>query len=49
MPQYRDAFSRERVDGEVLQGLNEEALKELGVESQLDRTKLLKVISDGQY
>lgn len=49
MPQYRDAFSKEWVDGEVFQDLDEEALKELGVESQLDRIKLLKVISNGHY
>ena len=48
LPQYREAFSREWVDGEVFKDLDEEALQELGVASKLHRMKLMKVIT-GSY
>ena len=48
LPQYREAFSKEWVDGEVFKDLDEEALQELGVASKLHRLKLMKVIT-GAY
>ena len=46
MPQYKDAFSREWVDGEVFKELDEQALEnDLGVTSKLHRIKLMKVIT----
>ena len=45
LPQYKEAFSKEQVDGEVFNELDEEVLKELGVASRLHRLKLRKVIS----
>ena len=49
MTQYKDAFSREWVDGEVFKELDEESLKnDLGVTSRVHRIKLMKVISTGQ-
>ena len=47
MTKYQDAFSREGIDGEVFQELDEAALRELGVTSGLDRIRLMNVISKG--
>ena len=44
--QYKDAFSRESVDGAVLLELDEEVLTcELGVKSKIHCVKLMKLIS----
>ena len=49
MSQYKEAFSKEWVDGEVFSELDEHALEnDLGVTSKLHRIKLMKVIT-GAY
>ena len=45
LPQYKEAFSKEWVDGEIFKDLDEEALQELGVASKVHRIKLMKVIT----
>ncbi len=45
MPQYKEAFSKEWVDGEVFKELDDETLEELGVTSKLHRLKLRNVIT----
>ncbi len=45
MPQYKESFSKEWVDGEVFKELDNETLEELGVTSKLHRLKLRNVIT----
>lgn len=45
MPQYKDAFKQEMVDGEILLEIDEVVLEqELGMKSKLHRLRLLKYI-----
>lgn len=44
LSQYKEAFRRERVDGELLLEMNDNDLQaDLGVQSRLHRIRLLKV------
>ncbi len=44
LSQYKEAFNRERIDGELLTELDEcDMQEELGVHSRLHRLRLLKV------
>ena len=47
MSQYKEAFSREWVNGKVFMELDDDSLETLGVTSKLHRNKLLKMISTG--
>ena len=45
LPQYKEAFSREAIDGELFAVLDDETLaNELGVASRIHRVRLLKLI-----
>ncbi len=44
LPQYKESFAREAVDGEVFMFLDEDILcHELGVNSRLHRVRLMKM------
>lgn len=46
LPQYMEAFKRERVSGDIMLELGDEVLKDdLGVDCKLHRLRLMKVIS----
>ena len=46
LSQYKEAFEREWVDGEVLLELDDEVLQhELGVSIKIHRIRLMKIIS----
>ena len=46
LSQYKEAFEREQVDGEVLLELDDEMLQhELGVNFKIHRLRLMKIIS----
>ena len=46
LQQYKAAFEREHIDGEILQELTEEILEgELGVASKLHRIRIMKLAS----
>ena len=46
LPEYREAFLKERVDGQVLLQLTEEVLStELGVDSKLHRIRIMNIIA----
>ena len=46
LKQYKKAFQREQVDGEILCELDEDILeKELGVRSRLHRIRIMKVVN----
>ena len=49
LPQYKEAFAREQVDGEVLLELDDQVLQsELGINSKIHRIRLMKLISGTQ-
>ena len=46
LPQYKEAFAREQIDGEVLLELNDQVLQcELGINFKIHRIRLMKLIS----
>ena len=46
LPQYKEAFAREEVDGEVLLELDDQVLQcELGINFKIHRIRLMKLIS----
>ena len=49
LPQYKEAFQREQIDGEVLIELDEQILEsDLQISSKIHRIRLMKLIS-GNY
>ena len=46
LPQYKEAFAREEIDGEVLLELDDQVLQcELGINFKIHRIRLMKLIS----
>lgn len=46
LPEYKEAFLRERVDGQVLLQLTEDVLcTELGVDSKLHRIRIMNLVA----
>ena len=47
LKQYREAFEKECIDGEILQELDDEILeKDLGVASKLHRIRIMKLVTE---
>ena len=47
LKQYREAFEKEHINGEILQELDDEILeKDLGVASKLHRIRIMKLVTE---
>ena len=44
LPQYRDSFIKEHIDGDIMADLGMEELKDLGIQSRIHLLRLTKLI-----
>lgn len=50
LPQYKDAFAREAIDGELFTCLDDETLaEELEISSKIHRARILKLMEGDTY